>query len=246
MWLLANSEVTQLDLGGNEVGEDFDDSGEGLGRVLTIGTTQGLTPCHVSRPDCVGALVSRWRVRRVWAATGTKLETLSLANNLLGRLDWRKQQFTRALAGSESLTTLNLRNNGLEDRGVRMVCNALQTCKNLRTLDLSYNRPFREPALPSLLRIHPNLTNIGIIEEGKGKLDTRAKIVIGEALTERREPKLFALQNDVFQVGGATPTAVGGATPTAPSASPCRHIPPSRSRRRRCPLYVCVCVGVRG
>ena len=167
MWLLSNAELTGLDLTNNEVGEDFDEAGDGLGRLVGIATT---------------------------------LNTLRLADNFLGKLDWRKQQFTRALSGSESLTELNVRNNGLEEKGVRMVCNALQTCKSLRTLDLSFNRPFREPALPSLLRMHPSLTDVGVIEEGKGKLDSRAKIIIGQALTERRDPKMFAMQNDIFQV----------------------------------------------
>ena len=167
LWLLANPDVTSLDLTGNSVGEDFDEAGEELGRLVRI---------------------------------DTKLTTLKLGNNKLGKLDWRKQQFSRALSGSESLTLLNLRNNGLEERGVRVVCNALQTCKNLRTLDISYNRPFREPALPSLLRHHPSLTDVGIIEEGKGKLDSRMRVIIGQALTERPNPKMFALQADIFQV----------------------------------------------
>ena len=121
LWLLANPEITALNLNETKCGEDFDEAGEGLGRMLSI---------------------------------GLKIHTLCLADNFIGKLDWRKQQFTRALSGSESLTFLNIRNNGLEDRGVRMICTALMTCKNLRSLDISHNRPFREPALPSLLRHH--------------------------------------------------------------------------------------------
>ena len=167
LWLLANPDIVEVNLNNCKAGEDFDEAGEGLGRLINVGTS---------------------------------ITTLLLANNQLGKLDWRKQQFTRALSGSESLTMLNLRNNNLESTGVRMVCSALLTCKNLKTLDISYNRPFREPALPLLLRNHPNLTDVGIIEEGKGKLDPRAKIIIGQALTERANPRMFAIQNDVFQV----------------------------------------------
>lgn len=173
LWLLANPEVIHLDLTENNVGENHDESGEGLGRLVTI---------------------------------DTKLATLKLANNALGKLDWRKQQFTKALASSESLTELNIKNNNLEERGVKMVCNALQTCKLLKVLDISHNRPFREPALPNLLKMHPSLTDVGIIETGKGKLDSRAKTLIGQALLNRDEPKMFALQNDIFQLRRNTHT----------------------------------------
>ena len=62
---------------------------------------------------------------------GASLRQLRLKSNLLGKLDWRRQQITRALAANEALTELDLSDNGLERQGIKYVCTALQTCKAL-------------------------------------------------------------------------------------------------------------------
>jgi Ran GTPase-activating protein (RanGAP) involved in mRNA processing and transport len=132
---------------------------------------------------------------------GTSLRTLKLRSNLIGKMDWKKQQLTRALSNNETLTELDLSNNGLGDKGMKAVCTALATCKSLIKLDLSFNQPGRCKELPGLLRQHPTLTDIGIEEkDGFGKLDNRAKEAIGRVLLHRPTPLLIALKVDLFNL----------------------------------------------
>ena len=72
---------------------------------------------------------------------GTSLRSLKLGDNLLGKLEWKRQQITRALSSNETLTELDLSNNALMEKGIKYVCTSLLTCKALVRLDLSFNKP---------------------------------------------------------------------------------------------------------
>ena len=113
LWLLSNDEVKELNLSKNNVGEDNDDSNEGLAKMLTI---------------------------------ATQLTVLKLGTNCLGNLadeesGWRRQQLSRALSASVSLTALDLSRNDLRPPGVAVMCVALRNLKTLVRLDLSFNWP---------------------------------------------------------------------------------------------------------
>ena len=121
--------------------------------------------------------------------TSKALETLRLGSNQLGQLKTHLRAVGRGLSANRSLTVLDLSDNGLYPEGTKAVCNALRACSSLKVLDLSYNSPGREPALPRLLQAHPALQSIGVVErepqnrqEKTWWLDPRAKEALGRAL----------------------------------------------------------------
>ena len=171
LWLLTSANLRSLSLTDNRVGEEAEGGDDSDAGLATLLTI------------------------------GTCLTTLKLGGNLLGKMDWKKQQITRALSNNETLTELDLSSNGLGDKGIKHVCTALVTCKSLIKLDLSFNQPGRSKELPDLLRLHPALTDIGLEEKDSfGKLDSRAKEAIGRVLLGRAEPLLIALKVDVFDL----------------------------------------------
>ena len=137
-------------------------------------------------------------------ATSPGLVNLNLSGNLLGDLKGYLRPFGRGLGANKTLTQLDVSNNNLMPDGIKIVCNALRTCTALTRLDVSYNSPGREPALPDLLRMHPTLRSVGIVEkepttrsERTWHLDTRAKEAIGRALLDSPATVCY-LQCDVF------------------------------------------------
>jgi hypothetical protein len=98
-------------------------------------------------------------------STSTALTVLDLGNNCLGDLKGYLRPFGRGLSSNKTLIQLDLQNNRLLPDGIKIVCNALRTCTALKRLDVSYNSPGRETALPELLRMHPTLRSVGIVEK---------------------------------------------------------------------------------
>ena len=98
-------------------------------------------------------------------STSTALETLLLGRNSLGELKNGLRGVGRGLGANKNLTVIDLSSNALYPDGTRAVCNALRTCLSLKVLDLSYNSPGREAALPELLRYHKSLQSIGVTEK---------------------------------------------------------------------------------
>merc|ERR1711991_77547 len=110
--------------------------------------------------------------------TCAKLTKLSLSQNDLGKLvemhssAWHKM--CEAFANNRTLTDLNLNSNRLGMAGVKTACNALQSLKTLKRLGFSFNEPCVEPALADLLRKHPQLESVELVEELDRHLPTRA------------------------------------------------------------------------
>ena len=131
-----------------------------------------------------------------------KLETLDLSENDLGQLvDTHKDQWHKlceAFFYNRTLTDLNLNKNRLGMQGVRMCCNALRGCKTLRRLGLSYNEPGVEPAIAELVRVHPTLTCIELVEALDRHLPSRSKDEIGRALLENKAQRLGFLHCNTF------------------------------------------------
>ena len=137
------------------------------------------------------------------------LKTLDLSNNHLDTL--RKSQLSgvcRAVGNNASITELNLNGNRLGGDGCRAVCTALQSCVNLHFLGLSHNQPNREPALSDLVRMHPNLTSIEVVEGDSKHFDSRAKDNLGTAMIANDMGKLAFLQCDNFSVQPTTKALV--------------------------------------
>lgn len=144
--------------------------------------------------------------------TSTALVHLNLSNNVLGSLGAQLKAFGRGLGSNKNLTNLDVSNNQLLPDGIKVVCNALRTCTAMRDLNLSYNSPGREAALPQMLIVHQSLRSVGIVEkepqtrsERTYWLDTRAKEAIGRALLAAPGTVQF-LQCDVFSLTETTKT----------------------------------------
>ena len=177
LWLISNDELRELNLCGNHVGEANDESNEGLAKLLN---------------------------------TATKLSVLKLGDNCLGNFaeeesGWRRQQISRALSASVSLTELDLSRNDLRPAGVAVMCVALRALKTLTKLDMSFNWPGRTKELPELLAAHPSLTSIALTEDLPNTawqrvayLDARAKEKIGRTLLDCTSPLLGFLACDAF------------------------------------------------
>ena len=95
-------------------------------------------------------------------------------------------------------------NNHLGANGVRIAAKALLTCTGLKRLGLSYNEPGVEPALADLLRAHPALVSVELVEAIDRHLPSRAKDDIGRALTENKAKTLGFLHCDTFVLGQET------------------------------------------
>ena len=145
-------------------------------------------------------------------ASCPKLQVLDLSTNELSKLSESHvtsfHRLCEAFANNRTLTDLNLNNNSLGMTGVRLVCNALQSLKTLQRLGLSYNEPSVEPALADLLRKHPALASVELVEALDRHLPTRAKDEIGRALLDNRAGKLSYLHCDMFVLAEDTKTLV--------------------------------------
>ena len=136
-------------------------------------------------------------------ATCSSLSLLDLGDNDLQRLtvdDNRWRYVCDAIGANRTLTDLNLNNNRLGPVGVRIAAKAILNCTSIRHLGFSNNEPGVEPALADLLRAHPNLGSIEIIEELDRYLPSRAKDALGRALLDNKHKKLGFLQCDVFKI----------------------------------------------
>ena len=137
-----------------------------------------------------------------------KLHTLDLSGNELHKLidtpdrSWRR--ICEALYYNRTLTDLNLNHNLLGPMGARMTCNALRGLKTLKWLGFSHNEPGTEPALAELLRQHPSLTAIELVEDVDRHLPTRIRDELGRALLERDASNLCFLHCDSFVLGERT------------------------------------------
>ena len=144
-------------------------------------------------------------------ATCASLRTLDLSTNSLSRLADKQSELGRladALGASTSLTDLNLNNNTLGPPGVRLVARALLSCTALQRLGFSRNEPAVEPALAELLRGHPSLTSIELVEKLPRHLPAKARDALGRALLENKAGKLGFLHCDVFSLGDSTDALV--------------------------------------
>ena len=144
--------------------------------------------------------------------TSTALTGLNLGSNHLGELKHYLRHFGRGLSVNKTLTELDVSNNKLGPDGIRAICTSLRTTVMLKKLQVSYNNPGREPALSELLRNHPGLRSIGVVEaepmsrmERTFHLDARAKEMIGRALLESDSVINF-LQCDIFSITEKTTT----------------------------------------
>ena len=144
--------------------------------------------------------------------TSSTLVKLNISENILGSLGTQLKSFGRGLGSNKNLTELDVSNNQLLPDGIKVVCNALRTCTSMRDLNLSYNSPGREAALPGMLLVHPTLRSVGIVEkepttrsERTYWLDTRAKEAIGRALLSAPGTVMF-MECDVFSLTETTKT----------------------------------------
>ena len=115
-------------------------------------------------------------------------------------------QMCTAIGANRTLTDLNLGSNRLGGTGVRMVCNAIRNTKTLQRLGLSYNEPGVEPALAEMLRVHPSLASVEVVEALDRHLPSRAKDDIGRALMENKAAKLGFLSCNTFVLSEKTRT----------------------------------------
>ena len=109
--------------------------------------------------------------------------------------------------------------------GVRIVRQALLGCTGLKRLGFSYNEPGIEPALADLLRAHPTLVSIELVEALDRHLPSRAKDDIGRALLENKaqEARLPALRHLQARRGDQDARVAKGGEP-----------PPTRCCSRAC------------
>ena len=177
LWLLANDDLHELNLRKNRVGEDNDDTNEGLAKLINVATNLAVL----------------------------RLGDNSLGNLADEDSGWRRQQISRALSSSVSIVELDISRNDLRPAGVAVMCMALRSLKTLVKLDISFNWPGRTRELPELLATHPALTSIGIVEEPPNVawqrvayLDSRAKERIGRTLLDRAVPTLGFIHCDAF------------------------------------------------
>ena len=140
-------------------------------------------------------------------ATCPNLQSLDLSDNDLVKLTIEHSKWSRvceALGTNNTLTDLNLNNNKLGPTGVRIASKALLGCSRLQRLGFSYNEPGVEPSLADLLRAHPSLTSIELVESLDRHLPSRAKDDLGRALAENKARTLGFLHCDVFVLSDQT------------------------------------------
>ena len=144
-------------------------------------------------------------------ATCPALKSLDLSDNDMQRLtviptEWMK--VGDALAGNSTLTALNLNSNRLGGVGTRIVSRALVTCVGLQRLGLSFNEPGVEPALAELMRVHPALTSVELVEALDRHLPSRAKDEVGRALSENPAKTVGFMHCDTFVLSEETKSLV--------------------------------------
>lgn len=103
-----------------------------------------------------------------------------------------------SIGNNRTLTDLNLNYNQLGQKGVCMVATQLRGASGLCRLGFSYNEPGVEPSLAELLRTHPSLTSIELVEANDRHLPSRAKDDLGRALIENPARRLGFLHCDQF------------------------------------------------
>ena len=132
-----------------------------------------------------------------------RLASVSLGHNKLGAFSLKQNgRWARALTGNQSLTTLDLQSNNLGADGVKVVAQALLTCVNLRTVNLSHNQPGRNPEeLVALARRHKCLTSLSVVEDDEKHLSSKAKTMLGEALAANPARTLAYVACDAFELG---------------------------------------------
>ena len=143
--------------------------------------------------------------------TCTALQLLDLSENDLVKLtvdqsEW--QHVCDALGTNSTLTNLNLNSNHLGALGVRIASRALIGATALKRLGFSYNEPGVEPALSDLLRAHPSLTSIELVEAIDRHFPSRSKDDVGRALLENKAKKLGFLHCDMFVLSEETKSLV--------------------------------------
>ena len=140
--------------------------------------------------------------------TCSNLQKLDLSDNELVKLTvvpsvwW--QTLCEAFSGNSTLTDLNLNNNKLGPIGVRVARAALRGTVGLKRLGFSYNEPGVEPPLADLLRFHPALVSVELVEALDRHLPSRAKDDIGRALLENKAKTLGFLHCDTFVLSEET------------------------------------------
>ena len=139
--------------------------------------------------------------------TCPQLKMLDLSDNELVKLtlvpsEWH--MLCEALSTNSTLTNLNLNNNKLGPNGVRVAAKALRGCIALKRLGFSYNEPGVEHALADLLRLHPALCSVELVESLDRHLPSRSKDDIGRALLENKAKTLGFLHCDTFVLSEET------------------------------------------
>ena len=139
--------------------------------------------------------------------TCPKLQMLDLSQNDMHKLVEYHSSWHRlcdAFSSNRTLTDLCLNSNRLGMKGIAMASNALQNLRSLKRLGLSYNEPGVEPALAELLRKHPALESIELVEALDRHFPTRAKDEVGRSLLENKMGTLSFLHCDMFVLSEGT------------------------------------------
>ena len=141
--------------------------------------------------------------------TCPSLHTLDVSENGLNKLvemppHWSK--LCESFGNSQALTNLNLNSNHLGPKGVHIVTSQLRNSKNLKRLGFSHNEPGIEPMLVELLRTHPALTSVELVETLDRHLPSRVKDELGHALMDNPAACLGFLHCNTFVLSEQTHT----------------------------------------
>ena len=180
LWSLVkgNEHISSIDLSGNAVGPG---SGPGEADVDSNGLASLFASCR-------------------------QLQQVNLAFNQLGAFGARQlSQWVKHLGGTAALTELDLQSNQLGADGVKAVAGALRTCTALRSLNLSRNQPGGKPdALVALVREHPALTSLAVVEDDDKHLTSKAKALLGDAMRANPAHRLTYLACSSFDLTAST------------------------------------------
>ena len=140
-------------------------------------------------------------------ATCSNLQKLDLSENELVKLtvvptEW--SMMCEAFSNNDTLTDLNLNKNRLGPIGVRTAARALRNCSGLKRLGFSFNEPGVEHSLAELLKLHPGLESVELVEALDRHLPSRSKDDIGRALLENKAKTLGYLHCDTFVLAEET------------------------------------------
>ena len=91
---------------------------------------------------------------------------------------------------------------------MRTACRALRGTVGLKRLGFSFNEPGTEHALADLLRLHPALESVELVEALDRHLPSRSKDDIGRALMDNKAKALGFLHCDTFVLGEETTSLV--------------------------------------